>query len=256
MNPTSDPPPFYGALGSDYDLMTRDVGRWEKIAEQYRSLLKGLRIETILDAGCGTGGEALALAQAGYRVTGIDSTPEFIEIARRKAGEGNFGVEFGTDDLRSLATVPSHSQDLIVCRGNTLPHLLTRRDLIRTFKTFKRVARSGSALLLQWLNYPPLLKAKNRLIGITGAERVAYIRFYDFDNSRRLRFNILKLKQDGGWQSEWISTELRPWMQAEVISALKTTGWGEVQLWSDLERNPFDAERSRDVVVFAAGSAG
>ena len=39
----------------------------------------------LLDAGCGTGSYALLLAQKGFKVTGIDINPDFINIAKEKA---------------------------------------------------------------------------------------------------------------------------------------------------------------------------
>lgn len=39
----------------------------------------------VADLGCGTGTLALLLAQAGYAVTGVDSSPEMVRLARAKA---------------------------------------------------------------------------------------------------------------------------------------------------------------------------
>jgi 2-heptyl-1-hydroxyquinolin-4(1H)-one methyltransferase len=41
----------------------------------------------VLDAGCGTGELALAVAAAGHRVLGVDSAPSAVEMATRKAGD-------------------------------------------------------------------------------------------------------------------------------------------------------------------------
>lgn len=43
-----------------------------------------------LDAGCGTGRQAALLADRGADVTGIDATPEMLEIARQKVPGGTF----------------------------------------------------------------------------------------------------------------------------------------------------------------------
>jgi ubiquinone/menaquinone biosynthesis C-methylase UbiE len=47
---------------------------------------------TILDLGCGPGRTSLALAEMGYKVTGVDVTPKFIDIAKSKLSTINFAV--------------------------------------------------------------------------------------------------------------------------------------------------------------------
>ncbi len=56
----------------------------------------------VLDAGCGTGDNALFFAARGHRVTGIDFVEEAIERARAKAAERVFSVEFLVKDALTL----------------------------------------------------------------------------------------------------------------------------------------------------------
>jgi SAM-dependent methyltransferase len=84
MEPIGDRP-FYSAYAWAYDLLiTRPVARdCMGIATLFaqRGVAPGARI---LDAGCGTGGYALALAQRGYVVTGLDlSMPLLAEAQKR-----------------------------------------------------------------------------------------------------------------------------------------------------------------------------
>lgn len=48
--------------------------------------------ETVVDLGCGSGIGARRLADAGYRVLGIDQSPAMIAIARKRVPEGQFHV--------------------------------------------------------------------------------------------------------------------------------------------------------------------
>ncbi len=56
----------------------------------------------VLDAGCGTGENALFLAASGHQVTGIDFVDEAIRMARRKAEERGLTVEFQVKDVMTL----------------------------------------------------------------------------------------------------------------------------------------------------------
>jgi SAM-dependent methyltransferase len=58
-----------------------------------------------IDLGCGTGSNAVFLAQHGFDVTGVDYTALAIEKARRKAETAKVKVEFLVDDLTNLKKV-------------------------------------------------------------------------------------------------------------------------------------------------------
>jgi SAM-dependent methyltransferase len=57
----------------------------------------------LLDAGCGTGENALFFAAAGHQVTGIDFVEDAIQRARRKAAERGLPVRFLVKDALALA---------------------------------------------------------------------------------------------------------------------------------------------------------
>jgi SAM-dependent methyltransferase len=57
----------------------------------------------VLDLACGPGRHAVRLAERGYTVTGVDSSAEFLEVARAVATErGLSSVEFVEGDMRAL----------------------------------------------------------------------------------------------------------------------------------------------------------
>ncbi len=55
-----------------------------------------------LDLGCGSGTSSLALARAGWTVTGVDFVPRAIRLARRKAKEADLNVDFRVADVTRL----------------------------------------------------------------------------------------------------------------------------------------------------------
>jgi 2-polyprenyl-3-methyl-5-hydroxy-6-metoxy-1,4-benzoquinol methylase len=52
-----------------------------------------------LDLGCGSGSNAIFLAQHGFRVTAVDFASSAIAKARRRAAAANVSIEFVSDDL-------------------------------------------------------------------------------------------------------------------------------------------------------------
>jgi SAM-dependent methyltransferase len=56
----------------------------------------------ILDVPCGEGRLCRELASRGFKVTGIDVAPAFLEEARRKAGEKGLEIDWQQEDMRHL----------------------------------------------------------------------------------------------------------------------------------------------------------
>lgn len=242
---------FYDQLKRWYDRMTRDRTRWIKIEEQYRPYLEEFAVKHLIDAGCGTGGEAIALAKMGIDVIGVDLSSELIRRARRKAKLSAVKGDFRVDDIREMSTVSPAWGDLLICRGNTLPHILSTEDMVKTLSSFRRCVRLDGGLLLSWLNYKPILENKRRLVGISGSWIHVYVRFYDFREDGLVNFNILHLERRKDWKGEILSTTLKPWLPDDVGMLAVRCGWTDLELYSDLSKNPFDPDDSRDVVLIA-----
>ena len=64
--------------GFDYDALTDYI---EKCFNKYLKEKPGL----VLDLGCGTGAVTIRLSDRGYDMTGIDYSPEMLDIARDAA---------------------------------------------------------------------------------------------------------------------------------------------------------------------------
>jgi SAM-dependent methyltransferase len=60
-----------------------------------------------LDLGCGSGTSSLALARAGWSVTGVDFAPRAVRIARSKAARAGKKVDFRVADVTHLPPLPA-----------------------------------------------------------------------------------------------------------------------------------------------------
>ena len=108
----------YSEWAGTYD----DPGNPMLLAEEpvVREILARYPIGTALDAACGTGRHAEYLASLGHEVTGIDSTPEMLELAAPKVPEAKFetadltAIPFadGTFDLAICTLALTHLPDL------------------------------------------------------------------------------------------------------------------------------------------------
>jgi len=144
--PTATPRPFYGEFAWAYDyLIPRPVAA-ECTGIVTTLARRGLALDAaVLDAGCGTGRYALELARLGYRVTGIDCSPELLAEARRAAEGSTTRARFVLGDL--LALPAAAACDAVLCRG-VLNDFLEDAGRDAVLRSFAGALRAGGVLLL------------------------------------------------------------------------------------------------------------
>jgi SAM-dependent methyltransferase len=89
---------------------------------------------TILDIACGTGIPTLMLAKLGYRLTGVDRSPEMLAELESKRGE--LAVKTIRADIRDFGVPEPH--DAAICLYDSMNYLLTEDDLVRCFECVRR----------------------------------------------------------------------------------------------------------------------
>jgi len=117
---------------------------------------------SVLDAGCGTGENALFVAARGVSVTGIDFVEGPIEVARRKASERGLTARFFVKDVLTLADW-SERFDSVMDSG--LFHVFDDSDRPRYVEGLAAVLRPSGRLFL--------LCFSDRVPGTVGPRRVS-----------------------------------------------------------------------------------
>ena len=100
---------------------------------------------SILDAGCGTGENALYFASRGHKVTGIDFLEEPIERAKEKAAERGVPATFLVMDALHLKDLPEVFDSVI---DSGLFHVFSDDDRRRYVEGLASVLRPGGRLYL------------------------------------------------------------------------------------------------------------
>jgi SAM-dependent methyltransferase len=100
----------------------------------------------LLDAPCGHGRIAQRLAARGMRVTGVDITPLFLELARERAAAAGVEVEYLEGDMRSL---PFEGRFDAVVNWFTSFGYFDDEGNRRVLESFHRALRPGGVLLIE-----------------------------------------------------------------------------------------------------------
>ncbi|WP_127578709.1 class I SAM-dependent methyltransferase [Paenibacillus koleovorans] len=139
------------SFGKDYLLVYkhRDM---EGASAEVRKMIRWLGLPPgakVLDLCCGMGRHALALAEAGYRVTGIDLSETLLQEARRQ--DTAHSIDWHAGDMRSLP-FEDDTFRAVVNFFTSFGYFEDDRHNLRVLEEMHRVLEPGGRFLVDFLN--------------------------------------------------------------------------------------------------------
>lgn len=256
----------YDDFSQDYD---RFVDWQARLEAEMPFILANLReIEgtspqtaRVLDTACGSGMHAIELAKQGYAACGSDASPGMLAKARENARAARVKVTFLESAFGSLArdfhAEPEFPFDLILCLGNSLPHLLTLKQIQAALWDFANCLQPGGGVIIQNRNFDAIMDKKERWMEPQnrreGSEEWVFLRFYDFDHDGLITFNIARLHRrgKGGWQQRLSTTRLYPLKQETLAGLLEDSGFSDITSHGFMGAQAFSPAASDNLVITA-----
>lgn len=139
------------SFGSDYMIVYRHRD-WEQAAAEAKRMAGWLRLPEeaeVLDIGCGMGRHALALAELGYRVSGVDLSEELLAEAVAHNADGL--VRFSQGDMRALP-YENGTFRATVNLFTSFGYFTEEADSEQVLREIRRVLRSDGQFLIDFLN--------------------------------------------------------------------------------------------------------
>lgn len=158
---------FYDETAGDYHLWYRD---WDAELEReglnLRRYLRPHNVQTVLDASCGPGTQAIALARLGFTVTAADPSPRLLERARQHAAQYDVAdqITFIESDFQNLHHKLDGPFDAVLTKGSAIPHLIHDHQIEETLLIFFELLRPGGLLLIGMRDFEPLLEDRPRFV--------------------------------------------------------------------------------------------
>ncbi len=248
---------FYNRLAASFDVMTDWKSRLAYEMPFLQATLDQVHARAVLDCACGTGWHAIALAQRGYRAAGSDASPAMIARARENAQREGAVIPFEVARFEELSSTFRERFDAILCLGNSFVHVLTDDAALASFKSMRECLNEGGLFILHDLNYDKRWQERPRWFGVNsgmldGHETLVW-RFADY-GTELLTFNIALFtkNEQGAWSVSVESTPQRPYRRMEISDLLERAGFHDLRFFGNLKGEPFDVERSGDLVIIAA----
>ena len=98
-------------------------------------------VKAVLDIACGTGPHLIRLGRRGYRMSGLDLSPENISFLRERAAEEGLDVSLHVADMTRFRL--PRAVDAAICMQDSQGHLLTNEALLAHLRGVARTVRKG-----------------------------------------------------------------------------------------------------------------
>lgn len=231
-----------------YDLQVDWTKRLNKERDFFVKIFKENNINSVLDIGCGTAHHAQLFSDYVDRVVAIDSSEEMIDYAKKnvvKSSKVNL-LKGGFEDLDRLVL---EKFDLIVCLGNTLPILESRRKVKLALKCTRRKLLEKGIAIFQFLNFEPGVIEKNRFyyprVIKENDKTCVFIKHFEYGKLKtRVDFLITVMNNKNEVEDFIISSSLLCTLRINLfLKMAKNAGFKKIQLLGTGGVEEFDKKK-------------
>jgi ubiquinone/menaquinone biosynthesis C-methylase UbiE len=240
-------PETWDALFNEFYL--RAYASDERNAEASVQALAAVRLAgcpeggEVLDVPCGFGRHSIPLAEAGYRVTGVDRSQVLLAEAERRSQ----APRFVRADYRELPFADA-SFDTALNLFSSLGYLGDEEDT-RALTEIHRVLRPGGRLVIETMHRDLLVSHWSEKDWQLVGEGRLVVEQRTFDPATGVAQSTQTLI-DGG-ERESRTWSLRCYTATELRAMLSRAGFETARCYGDLEGGPFSTD-SRLVIVASA----
>lgn len=247
----------YAALPALYDLehdqFTEDIAFYLQLAEVVG--------DPILELGCGTGRVLAPLAEAGWRVTGIDRSGPMLDKARIASRNLELGTEptLVHGEMRDAHLAPGGPFGLVIVSLNGLMHAATQEEQRNVLCAANRALDPRGMVVVDALNpSPDLLASFDGRVTHDGSWHQPDGGVVDRFSARTVNVAEQHIETDLWYDITKATGELRrvrtrfPMRyvtRAELELLLELTGFVEWQVYGSYELDPYDATSDRLLVT-------
>lgn len=237
-----------------YDQMIDWPRRLQRELPLLRSLIDQVHATTVLDAACGTGRHAEALAALGLNVTAADVSAAMLSFAGQRLGPSP-RVEFALHSF--LEPWNGRAFDLVLCLGNSLSLAADHDAALAAVQQLIHATRPGGVCLVQvlnlwrltegpvqWQHVRPVDDAGQRHLLVKGVHRCGDAGFID----------LLDVELDHAAQvvrKSALGDRFTGLHAGALSAAARDAGADRVELFGDYARTPYAAETSADLILLA-----
>ena len=153
---------------------------------------------TAVDLGAGPGYQSIALAQLGFKVTAIDLSQKLLDELKQRSGMHPITVI--QDDILNVNRHCPAPVELIVCMGDTLPHLNSLENVALLFEQAGWSLVPGGKFVLTFRDLTLELKGLDRFIPVRSDADTLFTCFLEYGPDHVQVHDLVYERKNDTWQ--------------------------------------------------------
>lgn len=188
-----------------------------------------------LDLGCGSGFQAIPLAEAGYAVVGVDISTELL----RQLGENaRDGITLVHSDMVEFFQHNHEQYAVCVCMGDTLTHLAEMEEVELVLQSVYHSLSNDGIFIATFRDYSTELVGTNRFIPVRQSHDTLWTCFLEYGEQHVDVYDIIHRCVDGQWT-----------MATSMYTKIRISVEWLVQTMHDSGFEDITAEKEQGIIV-------
>jgi SAM-dependent methyltransferase len=198
-----------------------------------------------LDLCCGPGRCSLALAQAGFKVTGVDRTKFLLNKAQAKARKAEVKIEWIQMDMRDFVRPKAFS--LVLSMFTSFGYFDNKREDLEVLENILTNLKPGGVFVIDVTGKETLAKAFQPTRSDILPDGTEFIQKSEiFDNWTRVRNEWILIRKGRAKSFKFHHTI---YSGQELRDRMEQTGFTDVKLFGDLDGDKYGPNAQRLIVV-------
>jgi len=151
----------FGDIADSFDQLFEDFGELICLeAKSFDTILSTRGTHTVLDCACGTGMQAIGLAQLGYAVSASDISAKCLATVRSAAERLGLTINTKRADFRTLRPWRGMQFDAVIASGNSLPLVQQSEEVDQALASMHSVLKPGGCAIIGIRDYGTLRETR------------------------------------------------------------------------------------------------